>query len=102
MNIQAASVVIFCEPQIKPSLTKQALSRVYRMGQARDVMVHHLICPDTVDEAVMNITSGKQAEFDLYAEDSTMREAAGRLIDKDWINRFMEEEKKKYLPMVIG
>ena len=102
LNIQAASVVIFCEPQIKPSLTKQALSRVYRMGQARDVMVHHLICPDTVDEAVMNITSGKQAEFDLYAEDSTMHEAAGRLIDKDWINRFMEEEKKKYLPMVIG
>ena len=35
LNLQAASCVIFCEPQIKPSLSRQALSRVYRMGQVR-------------------------------------------------------------------
>ena len=40
LNIQAASIVVFCEPQIKPSLENQALSRVYRMGQMRNVLVY--------------------------------------------------------------
>ena len=76
LNIQAASVVIFCEPQIKPSLTRQALSRVYRMGQVRTVLVFHLLCEDTVDEAVMKILDTKQEEFDLFAEESVLADAA--------------------------
>ena len=39
LNIQCASVIIFCEPQIKPSIENQAISRAYRMGQVRDVLV---------------------------------------------------------------
>ncbi len=101
LNIQSASVVIFCEPQIKPSLTNQALSRVYRMGQVRNVLVFHLLCPDTVDEAVMNIMQAKQFEFDNYADESTMAEATENLIDRDWIHSFLEEEHRRYLPAVI-
>ena len=101
LNIQSASVVIFCEPQIKPSFTNQALSRVYRMGQVRNVLVFHLLCPDTVDEAVMNIMRAKQFEFDNYADESTMAEATENLIDRDWIHRFLEEEHRRYLPAVI-
>ena len=37
LNIQAASVVILCEPQIKPSIEAQAIARVHRMGQVRTV-----------------------------------------------------------------
>ncbi|MDO5456073.1 MAG: DEAD/DEAH box helicase, partial [Eubacteriales bacterium] len=47
LNIQAAGIVIFCEPQIKPSLTWQSLSRVYRMGQVQNVLVCHLLCENT-------------------------------------------------------
>ena len=101
MNIQSASIVIFCEPQIKPSLTTQAISRVYRMGQVRNVLVYHLLCPDTVDEAMEEMLSVKQAEFDTYADESVMAEATENLMDREWIGRFMEEERKKYLPMVI-
>nr|MCR5101129.1 DEAD/DEAH box helicase [Butyrivibrio sp.] len=36
LNIQHASIAIFCEPQIKPSLTNQAIARLHRMGQVRD------------------------------------------------------------------
>ncbi len=50
LNIQAASVVIICEPQIKPSLETQAISRSYRMGQIHNVVVHRLLCANTVDE----------------------------------------------------
>ena len=59
LNIQAAGIVIFCEPQIKPSLEWQAVSRVYRMGQVRNVLVCHLLCEDTIDEAVRGILAGK-------------------------------------------
>jgi len=101
LNIQAASVVIFCEPQIKPSLTKQALSRVYRMGQVHNVLVCHLLSLDSVDEAVRNILKEKQGEFDLFAEESVIADAADNLADSEWIRKVVEQEKQKYLPAVI-
>ena len=100
LNIQAASVVIFCEPQIKPSLTRQALSRVYRMGQVRTVLVFQLLCEDTVDEAVMQILDTKQVEFDLFAEESVLADAADDLADREWIRSVIEEERRKYLPAI--
>ena len=101
LNIQAASVVVFCEPQIKPSLTRQALSRVYRMGQVRTVLVFHLLCEDTVDEAVMKILDTKQEEFDLFAEESVLADAADDLADREWIRTVIEEERSKYLPAIL-
>ena len=35
LNVQAASVVVICEPQYKPSTVNQAIARAHRMGQAR-------------------------------------------------------------------
>ena len=101
LNMQTASVVIFCEPQIKPSLTNQALSRVYRMGQVRNVLVYHLLCENTVDEAMVRLLESKQQEFDAYAEESVMAEATENLMDGEWIQSFIVEENKRYLPMVV-
>ena len=70
LNIQAASVIIFCEPQIKPSIENQAISRAYRMGQVRSVMVHRLLCDNTVDERILELLREKQEQFDLFAEES--------------------------------
>ena len=71
LNIQAASVIIFCEPQIKPSIENQAISRAYRMGQLRSVMVHRLLCDNTVDERILELLREKQDIFDSFAEEST-------------------------------
>ena len=101
LNIQAAGIVIFCEPQIKPSLTWQAISRVYRMGQVQNVLVYHLLCQNTVDEAVRDILRTKELEFDMFAHDSAIAEAADGLADKEWIRKVLEEERKKYLPAVV-
>ena len=98
LNIQAAEIVIFCEPQIKPSLTRQAIARVYRMGQTRNVLVYHLLCENTVDEAVRYLLETKQAEFDLFADESALADAADNLLDREWIHRFVEEEQRRYLP----
>ena len=72
LNIQAASVIIFCEPQIKPSIENQAVSRAYRMGQLRSVMVHRLLCDNTVDERILELLREKQDVFDSFAEESTV------------------------------
>lgn len=101
LNIQAASIVIFCEPQIKPSLIHQAVARAWRMGQVRNVQVHHLLCEDCVDEAVMQWLDEKQLEFDLYADDSTVAMAADEVLDSEWIRHFMEKEHSRYLPAVV-
>ncbi len=101
LNLQAASVVIFCEPQIKPSLTRQALSRVYRMGQVRNVLVYHLLCENTVDEAMKRLNDEKQAEFDMFAEESALAEAADAMPDRAWIQSVIEQERQKYLPAIV-
>jgi superfamily II DNA or RNA helicase len=72
LNIQAASVVILCEPQIKPSLEVQAIARAHRMGQVNTVQVHRLIIPEGIDEKMMAMLSWKQREFDDYARDSAL------------------------------
>ena len=70
LNIQAASVIIFCEPQIKPSIENQAISRAYRMGQIRTVLVHRLLCDNTVDERILEILREKQDAFESFADES--------------------------------
>ena len=101
LNIQAASIVVFCEPQIKPSLESQALSRVYRMGQNRNVLVHHVLCPETIDEAVAAIFNRKQKEFELYAHESLMGAVSENLFDKEWIKEYIDIATRKYLGGVV-
>jgi SNF2 family DNA or RNA helicase len=76
LNIQAASVVIICEPQIKPSLEVQAIARAHRMGQVRKVQVHRLILPESVDEQMIAMLAHKQSQFDVYAKESDLADQA--------------------------
>ena len=95
LNIQAASVVILCEPQFKPSIENQAISRAYRMGQARNVLVYRLLCEESVDERLTEMLANKQAIFDAFADKSfaadmtTKQEAA---IDDKTFGKIIEEE----------
>ncbi|MCC3765622.1 DEAD/DEAH box helicase [Glycomyces sp. TRM65418] len=70
MNLQAASVVVLCEPQWKPSTEEQAIARAHRMGQARRVQVHRLLAKDSVDERIREVQQGKELLFDHYARTS--------------------------------
>ena len=93
LNIQAASVVIFCEPQIKPSLETQAISRAYRMGQSRTVLVHRLLCEGSIDEDILSLLRDKQELFDFFADESVA--GSESLADEDmrsWVNRLIDAE----------
>lgn len=63
-------MVILCEPQFKPSIENQAISRAYRLGQARNVLVYRLLCEDTIDERICELLEQKQAVFDAFADES--------------------------------
>ncbi|MEV5414251.1 DEAD/DEAH box helicase [Thermopolyspora sp. NPDC052614] len=81
LNLHAASVVIFCEPQVTPAMESQAIARAHRMGQVRKVQVHRLLTPDSVDERMLEILSRKTTLFDAYARRSELAEAAPEAID---------------------
>ena len=98
LNIQAASVIVFCEPQLTPAIENQAVSRAYRMGQTRDVLVYRLLADDTVDERMLEILSGKQEAFDSFADDSVIGD--GQLQQRaaeegSWLNRMVREEQAR-------
>lgn len=91
LNIQSASVVIICEPQFKPSIENQAISRAYRMGQTRNVLVYRLLCENTVDEKIMSTLENKQAIFDAFADKSDAARESMELDDRTFGNIIKEE-----------
>lgn len=91
LNIQSASVVIICEPQLKPSIERQAIARAHRMGQHRDVLVYRLLCENTVDEKMLELLAAKQAEFDAFADKSVAAMQTPELDDRSFGEIIKEE-----------
>ena len=98
LNIQSANIVILCEPQWKPSTEQQAISRVYRMGQTRDVLVYRLLTKDSIDEPIMALIHKKEVEFDKYAKDSLVAEAfvdSEKMTEKEVQSKIIEIERNR-------
>lgn len=91
LNIQSASVVVICEPQFKPSIENQAISRAYRMGQTRNVLVYRLLCEGTADEKIMDTLESKQAIFDAFADKSGAASESLELDERTFGNIIKEE-----------
>jgi superfamily II DNA or RNA helicase len=81
LNIQAASVVVLCEPQVKPTIEEQAIARSHRMGQVRGVQVHRLLTPDSVDTRMLELLASKRRLFDQYARRSDIADATPDAVD---------------------
>lgn len=100
LNIQSASVVVICEPQLKPSIESQAISRAYRMNQSRKVLVYHLLCENSVDERIISMLEriismleDKQKQFDAFANDSVSGNESIKVeIDAKSQNQIIQEE----------
>ena len=95
LNIQSASVVVICEPQFKPSIENQAISRAYRMGQARNVLVYRLLCVNTIDEKITELLEHKQDIFNAFADKSVAAEQNEiqnvEVDEKNWGQLIQEE-----------
>lgn len=100
LNLQAASVVVLCEPQLTPTSEEQAIARAHRMGQVRPVQVHRLLAIGTVDERITQLLAGKRAEFDDYARRSELAESSHAAVDVTFGElgkRLVADEQSRHL-----
>lgn len=98
LNIQSASVVVLCEPQVKPSLEDQAIKRAHRMGQIEKVVVHRILTPDSVDERLLEILDRKRTLIREYVNVSEVAEAtpeAKDMSDQEIARVVLAEERKR-------
>ncbi|MFG2045250.1 DEAD/DEAH box helicase [Dactylosporangium sp. NPDC048998] len=107
LNLQAASVVVITEPQLKPSTEDQAIMRSYRMGQPRMVRVHRLLAKDSVDERILHMLEMKRGLFRAYAHESEAKHADAAAVDTSYSSvdisavdeaEIIREEQSRLLP----
>ena len=91
LNIQVASVVVLCEPQIKPSIEDQAIARAHRMGQNRIVLVYRLCCENSIDARILQLQDEKRKQFKAYADNSVAWEKHADLNSAEEKEIFMAE-----------
>ncbi len=60
LNLTAADYVYLMEPWWNPAIENQAIDRIYRIGQKKNVVAVRLICPDTVEEKMMILQQSKK------------------------------------------
>ena len=95
LNIQAANIVILCEPQWKPSTEEQAISRSYRMGQAKDVTVYRLLTEDSIDTSILELLNEKATLFDRYARESEIGGKSFEIEENQLASEVLKKEKER-------
>lgn len=101
LNIQAASVVVICEPQLKPTTEWQAIARARRMGQLQSVQVHRLLSEEGVDVRVMQILAKKRELFAEFASTSETAQAAPEAFDvseAELVREVIQLERERLFP----
>ncbi|EMC96373.1 hypothetical protein BAUCODRAFT_472676 [Baudoinia panamericana UAMH 10762] len=83
LNFTAANKVFMMEPQWNPGVEQQAIDRVHRLGQKRDVQIKRYIMENTVENAVLQLQRRKEdlAKFTLERKMTKLDEAKKRLED---------------------
>ena len=80
LNLTAANHVVHYDLWWNPAVEAQATDRAYRIGQARHVHVHRLVCAGTFEERIDLMLAGKRELADL-----TVGEGGG------WLGELAEE-----------
>jgi len=60
LNLTAASHVVHFDRWWNPAVENQATDRAFRIGQAKNVLVHKFVCRGTVEERIDALMSAKQ------------------------------------------
>ncbi|TKA82664.1 hypothetical protein B0A55_01475 [Friedmanniomyces simplex] len=81
LNFTAASRVFMMEPQYNPGVEQQAIDRVHRLGQRRDVLITHYFITNTIEQKIQQLQRRKEdlARFTLERKLSKVEEAKKRI-----------------------
>ncbi|EGR30279.1 hypothetical protein IMG5_136090 [Ichthyophthirius multifiliis] len=60
LNLVGANNVILCDPWWNPAIEDQAVERVHRIGQNKEVFVWRIICEDTIEERIHQLHEVKR------------------------------------------
>ncbi|MDR1997053.1 MAG: DEAD/DEAH box helicase, partial [Candidatus Margulisbacteria bacterium] len=64
INLTSANYVIIYDPWWNPAVEQQAMDRVYRIGQTKEVFVYKLITKGTVEEKILALQKKKRSLID--------------------------------------
>jgi len=76
LNLTEADYCILLDPWWNPATEAQAVDRIHRIGQTRNVMVYRLVATDTIEEKVMALKAAKGALFASVMGDGAFESAA--------------------------
>lgn len=65
LNLTSASCVYIMEPQFNPAAEAQAIDRIHRLGQEREVFCTRYIMQDSFEEKIVALQRKKQKIADL-------------------------------------
>lgn len=65
LNLTAANKVFMMEPQFNPAAEAQAVDRVHRLGQDREVTIKRFIMDGSFEEKMLALQGKKKALADL-------------------------------------
>lgn len=65
LNLTSASNVFIMEPQYNPAAVAQAIDRVHRLGQSREVTTMQFIMRGSIEEKIFDLAKKKQQLADL-------------------------------------
>ncbi|MHB1844068.1 MAG: helicase-related protein, partial [Deltaproteobacteria bacterium] len=84
VNLATADTVLLYDPWWNPAVEDQAVDRVHRIGQSRDVSVYRLVARGTVEEKILELKQRK-------------RDVSGRLLSGEGGAAFTAEEVEDLL-----
>ena len=71
LNLTEADHCFIMDPWWNPAAEQQAVDRIHRLGQERDVHVYRLVAEGTIEEKVMDLKASKAALFDAVVNDGS-------------------------------
>jgi SNF2 family DNA or RNA helicase len=86
LNLTTASKVFMMEPQFNPQAEAQAVDRVHRLGQKREVTIHRYIMRGSFEEKVLALQKKKKDLADL---------SMNKKLDKHEVQRAKMEELRE-------
>jgi hypothetical protein len=71
LNLTQADYVYLVDPWWNPAVENQAIDRSYRIGQKKNVIAVRLICPDTIEEKILELQESKRELADNLVKTDT-------------------------------